>query len=134
MPLHTQSHQGSRKPSSCATFTLNSHWGRAASGEEKACVCVSRVASVTSDSLRPCRLWPARLLCQAGGFSRQEHWSALANTGCHTFLEHCISCCPSRQPPENLVLPEALRPRQLHHLHTWSSQGQTQVLQGRLRS
>ena len=30
------------------------------------------------------------------GFSRQEYWSALANTGCHTLLEHCISCCPSR--------------------------------------
>ena len=40
MSLHTQSHQGSWKPSSWATFTLNSHWGRAASGEEKACVCV----------------------------------------------------------------------------------------------
>jgi len=23
----------------------------------------------------------------------------LANTGCHTLLEHYISCCPSRQPP-----------------------------------
>ena len=27
------------------------------------------------DSLRPCRLWPARLLCRGGGFSRQEYWS-----------------------------------------------------------
>jgi len=57
---------------------------------------VCRVASVVSDSLQPCRLWPARLLCQA---SRQEYWSVLANTGCHTLLEHCISCCPSRQLP-----------------------------------
>ena len=32
--------------------------------------------------------------------------------------------------PEYLVLPEPLRPKQLHHLHTWPSQGQTQVLQG----
>ena len=30
--------------------------------------------------------------------------------------------------PEYLVLPEPLRPKQLHHLHTWPSQGQTQVL------
>ena len=36
--------------------------------------------------------------------------------------------------PEYLVLPEPLQPKQLHHLHTWPSQGQTQVLQGSLRS
>ena len=28
----------------------------------------------------------------------------------------------------------ALQPKQLHHLHTWPSQGQTQVLRGSLRS
>ena len=33
------------------------------------------------------------------GFSRQEYWSILANTGCHPLLKHYISCCPSRQPP-----------------------------------
>ena len=32
--------------------------------------------------------------------------------------------------PEYLVLPEHLRPKQLHHLHTWPSQEQTPVLQG----
>ena len=31
--------------------------------------------------------------------SRQEYWSVLANTGCHTLLEHYISCCPSHQLP-----------------------------------
>ena len=35
----------------------------------------------------------------AGGFSRQEYWSILANTGCPTLLEHYISCCPSHQLP-----------------------------------
>ena len=35
----------------------------------------------------------------SGGFCRQEYWSVLANTGCHTCLEHYISCCPSRQLP-----------------------------------
>ena len=30
------------------------------------------------------------------GFSRQEYWSVLANTGCHILLEHYISCYPSR--------------------------------------
>ena len=32
-------------------------------------------------------------------FSRQAYWSVLANTGCHTLLEHYISCCPSHQLP-----------------------------------
>ena len=47
--------------------------------------------------LQPCELWPARLL--SVGFSSQEYWSLLANTGFHTLLEHCISCCPSHQLP-----------------------------------
>ena len=55
--------------------------------------------SLQSDSMQPCRLWPARLLCQERVFSRQEYWSVLVNTGCHTLLDHYISCCPSRQPP-----------------------------------
>ena len=32
------------------------------------------------------------------------------------------------------MLPEPLGPKKLHHLHTWPSLGQTQVLQGSLRS
>ena len=60
-------------------------------------------------------LWT--VACQASlserGFSRQEYWSILANIGCHTLLEHSISCCPSHQLhptpcPEFLVLPESL--------------------------
>ena len=62
-------------------------------------VYACRVALVEKNSLRPCGLWPAWLLCQGGGFFRQAYWSVLANTGCHTLLEHCISCCPSLQPP-----------------------------------
>ena len=42
---------------------------------------------------------------------------------------------PSTPPPEYLVLPEPLRPKeQLHHFHTWPSQGHTQALQGSLKS
>ena len=69
-----------------------------------------------------------------GWFSRQEYWSILANICYHTLLKHYISCCPHRQLPEYLVLPEPLRLKQRHHLHTWPSQGQTQVLLGSLRS
>ena len=36
--------------------------------------------------------------------------------------------------PEYLMLPEPLQPKQQHHLHTWHSLGQTQVLRGSLRS
>ena len=91
MSLHTWCRQGPRKPSSCANFMLNPHWEELPQGEKKSCVYVHRVNSVVSDSMPPCRLWPARLLCQGRGFSRQEYWSVLANTGCHTLLEHYIS-------------------------------------------
>ena len=94
MFLHTWCYQGPCKPSSCATFMFNSHWGRAATGS---CVYACRVTLIVSDSLLPCSLWLDKFLCQGGGFSRQEYWSALAKTGCHILLEHCISCCPSCQ-------------------------------------
>ena len=86
MFLHTWRCQVPLNPSSCAPFMLNYHWGRAATGK-KSHAYAHRVASVISNPLWPCRLWPARLLCQGGGFSRQEYWSMLANTGCHTLLE-----------------------------------------------
>jgi len=35
--------------------------------QKKSCIYAHRVASVMSESLWPCRLWPARLLCQGGG-------------------------------------------------------------------
>ena len=66
--------------------------------QKKSCLYACRVTSVLSNSLWPCRLWPSRLLCQGRRFSRQ-YWSILANTGCHTLLEHQISCFPSRQLP-----------------------------------
>ena len=47
MSLHTWLHQGPCKPSSCSTFTLNSHWGRAATGKKI-------LASMREGSLRLC--------------------------------------------------------------------------------
>ena len=49
--------------------------------------------------------------------------NVLANTGGHTLLEHCISCALTANSPECLVLPEALRSKQLHHLHTGPHRG-----------
>ena len=106
MSLYTWCCQGPCKPSSCAIFMLNSHWGRAVTGKKMSCICAHRVTSVVSNSLQPCRLWSVRLLCQGGEFSRQEYWSVLANTGCHALLDHYISCCSSRQL---LWVPDAAR-------------------------
>ena len=83
MFLHTWCLQGPCKPSSCTTFTLNSHWDRATTGKKKEkkkpFVYVWRVASVVSNYLQLCRLWPARLLCQGGspGKNTGTNWPRL---------------------------------------------------------
>ena len=90
------------------------------------CVCALRVSSVVSDTFLHCRLWQDSL--SGSGFSMWEYWSMLANTDHRTLLEHYITFCPNRQNPEWLAMSEPLWPKQLHHLHTWPSQGQTQSL------
>ena len=80
-------------PTSSTSCRLNPHHQLG-----RLCVYVCRVTLVVSNSLRPCRLWPARLLCWGRG-SPGRYWSILANTGCHTLLEHSISCCCSCQLP-----------------------------------
>ena len=70
MSLHAWHHQGPHKPSSCTTFMLNPHWGRAATGK-MSCVYACRVTSVVSNSAT---LWT--VACQASlsvGFFRQEY-------------------------------------------------------------
>ena len=42
------------------------------------------------------------------GVSRQEYWSILANTGCHTLLETIFPAALAANPPEDLLLPEPL--------------------------
>ena len=64
--LHTWHHQGPCKPSSCATFKLNSHWGRAATGKKRLAGKHAGSLRLVYNSLQPCGLWPARLLCQGG--------------------------------------------------------------------
>ena len=76
-----------------AQLSLGQSWHR----QKESCTYVHRGTLVVPNSLQPCSLWPARLLCQGGGFSRQEYWSVLANTGCQTLLEHYISDCSSHQ-------------------------------------
>ena len=97
------------------------------------CVYALRVTMVFSDSATL-----ETVACQTSlserGFSRQEYWSVLANTGSHTLLVAIFPAALAAKLFEYLVLPDSLLPKQLHHLHTWPSQGQTQALQGSLRS
>ena len=133
MSLHTWCCQSLHKPSSYATFMLNPHWGRAATGQKVSCLCTQCHFSCVSTLCNPvdCGLpgFSARV-----GFSRQEYWSISANTGSIPIKNTIFHAALAANSPEYLVLPESLQPKQLHHLHTWPSQGQTQVLQGNLGS
>ena len=131
--FHSWCHQAPQSQAA-APPSLSTLTGAEMPQAKRSCASACWVTLVVSDSLQPCRLWPARLLCQGGSFSRQEYWSVLANTGCHTLLEHYISCCPSHQLPS---VPGAARTpatqtaAPLPHL---ALTGQTQVLQSSLRS
>ena len=105
MSLHIWCCQGHLKPSSCATF-MQLSLGQSCHRQKKSCIYARRVALVVSNSLQACEQtmcgrpgFSVRGLGAGGRFSRQEYWSVLANTGCHIFLKHCISCCPSHQLP-----------------------------------
>ena len=98
MSLHTVHRQGPQKPNICATFTLNSHWGRATTGKKK----ILHLYAQGHFGHIQLFVTLQTVACQvslSGGFSRQEHWSVLAPAGCHALLEHYISCCPSCQLP-----------------------------------
>ena len=126
--LHTWRCRGLYKLSNCATFILNSHWGKLPQAKKvlrlwvQGLLCSVRLCNPVDRDLSGREVLQARILEHTG------------HTGCHTLLEYYISWCLSRNSPEYLVLPEPLRPKQLHFLHTWPSQGLSQVLQGSLRS
>ena len=133
MSLHTWRCQGPCKPSSCATFMLNSHWGRAATGKKN-------LAPMSAGQLWSCLTCCDPVDCGLPGFSVREggslgrhtqvYWPVLVSIS----FQSTISPAAPANSPEYLVPPEPLQPQQLHHLHTWPSQGQTQVFQGSLRS
>ena len=75
---------------------------------KKSCIYACKVTLVVSNSLRPCRLWPARILCQRGG-------SPGKNTGAYypilvamPFQSTLFPAALAANPPEYLVLPEPL--------------------------
>ena len=107
---------------------------RAATGNKK------NLESVLTGLLRSCPTRSNPVDCGLLGFSVRGVLQAriLGRTGQYwlpypsrTLL---FSAAVAANTPEYLVWPEPLQPKQLHHLHTWPSQGQTQALQGSLRS
>ena len=62
--------------------------------------------------------------CQGGGSPGKytgTYWPVLVAI---VFQSTIFPAAPAANSPDYLVLPELLQPKQLHHLHTWPSQGQ----------
>ena len=76
MSLHTWCHQGSQKPSSCTTFTLSSHWGRAATGKNSFASLCAGPLSLRLDSWDP-------VDCGLPGFSVREAGSPGKKSGAY---------------------------------------------------
>jgi len=74
--LHTWRYQCPCKPSSCATFTLNSHWGRASTRQKMSHMYAHRVTSVCPTLCDP-------VDCSLPGFSVKEGGSPGKNTGAY---------------------------------------------------
>ena len=99
VPAH-QHRQGPHKPSSWATFMLNSHWGRAATGKKS-------LASMHTGSLWLCPTLCSPVDCGLPGFSVREAGGILQARILECIsqywlpypLEHYISCCPRHQLP-----------------------------------
>ena len=85
--LHTLCCQGPCKPSSCTTFRLHSHWGRAATSKKKNLAFIHAGSHWSCPTLdEPVDYGLPAFSVREKGFSRQEYWSVSANTGCHTLL------------------------------------------------
>ena len=74
MSLHTWHSQGPCKPSSCTTFMLNTHWGRAATGRKS-------LVSMHTGSLWMCLTLCDPVDCGLPGFSVREEGSLGNYTG-----------------------------------------------------
>ena len=95
MSLHTWFLQGPCNSSSCTIYMLTG--AELPQAKKVLCLCTLGHFGLVQLFMT---LWT--LACQASlsvGFSRQEYWIVLSSTGCHTLLEHYISCCPSCHLP-----------------------------------
>ena len=108
MSLNNWHCQGPREPSSCAIFTINSHWAELPQAKKKTCIYAPRVTSGVSSSLQPCRLWPTRLLCQkmgSPGKNTGAYWPILVAI---PFQSTIFPAALAANSPEYLVQPEPL--------------------------
>ena len=108
MSLPTWCRQGPCKPSSCATFMLNSHWGRAATGKKSLVSMHAGLLPLCPTLCNP--VDSVRLGFSVRGVFQAKIGSVLANTGYHTLLEHNISCCPSHQLPSTWCCQNSCQP------------------------
>ena len=88
-------------------------------------------------SLQSCLILCNSVDCGLPGFSVREGGSPGKNIGTYwpilvaiPYYSTLFPAALAANSPEYLVLPEPLTPKQLHHLHTWPSQGQIQDLPG----
>ena len=112
---------GSLQAKQLCAFTLNSHWGRAATGQKKVsmhtgsfCSCPTLCAPVD------CVL-PGLSVRGSPGKNTGVSWPILVAT---PFQSTVFPAALATNSPEYQVLPEPLRPKQLQHLHSWPSPGQ----------
>ena len=80
---HTLGAPGSRQAKQLRRLHAQLSRGRSRHRQKKSCVFARRVTSVVSDSLRPCRLWPARLSVGergAPGRNTGAYWPILVAT------------------------------------------------------
>ena len=110
-------HQGLQDANICATFMLNLHWGRAATGKKKD--VFMRAGSLPS---HPTLCDPVD--CGLPGSSVRERGPPGNSTGLYwpilvaiPFQSTVFPAALAASSPEYLVLPEPLQPKQLHHLH-----------------
>ena len=115
MSLYTWHHQGPCKPSSRATFTLNSYWSRAAQAKKS-------LASMCAGLLRQCPTHCDPVDCGLPGFPGRKGISPSKNTGAYwpilvaiPFQSTIFPAALAVNSLEYLVLPEPLQPKQLHH-------------------
>ena len=118
MLLHTWCHQGPCKPSSCTTFIIKPHWGRAATGKKKKKDLHLYTQGHYSHVQLFVNFWTVACQASLSGSSRQEYWSVLANTDCHTFQSTIFPAVLAANSPEYLVLTEPLQSKLLHQLNT----------------
>ena len=124
MSLHTCHHQDPYKPSSCTTFTLNSHWGRADTGKksltsmcaESIWLCPTLCDPVVCGlpgSLSGKGVLQARILERIGRYWLPYPSAAAAAAAAKSFQSCLTLCDPIDGSPPGSPIPGILQARTL---------------------